>query len=187
MPTETIKAIAKKSKKPIKDVEKAWEKSKALAKKSYDPKEDAYWPTVVTILKNMVMGEDGEPTPESPPAPTSGPTTTTADLAYHYKYVGDEKRSYMKGVKKKTKYPKPDITKISTEKELFNRIESVVKAINNPAKENKLFGGYFSYHYDRDDNDAGEMDEIFRRNFDKCLDSVEKHAGIKHSYVNKLV
>ena len=54
MPASIVKSLARKSGQSLKDVERKWQKAKALASQSKDASDPQYYALVVGILKRLV-------------------------------------------------------------------------------------------------------------------------------------
>jgi hypothetical protein len=60
MPSNTVKSFAEKSGKPVKEVERLWNKAKGIVEKQYsmDENDDNYYALVTGTLKKMLSIEE---------------------------------------------------------------------------------------------------------------------------------
>ncbi len=78
MPSSIVQSFALKTGKSIEEIEKKWEEAKAIVKKKTSESDKRFYPTVVSVLKNMLgLNEDVA-------------MTTTADIAVVPKRLGEK-------------------------------------------------------------------------------------------------
>lgn len=81
MPSNIVISLANKTGKTVAEVESKWEEAKKVVKKKTSENDDKYWPTVVSVTKNMLgLNEDA----------TASPVTTTSDIATVPKRLGEK-------------------------------------------------------------------------------------------------
>ncbi len=54
MPSSIVQSFALKTGKSIEEIEKKWEEAKAIVKKKTSESDKRFYPTVVSVLKNML-------------------------------------------------------------------------------------------------------------------------------------
>lgn len=80
MPSNIVKSLAQKTGKSEAEVEAKWEEAKKIVKKKTSENDDKYWPTVVSVVKNMLHVNEDVGTVAM---------TTTADIAVVPKRLGE--------------------------------------------------------------------------------------------------
>lgn len=77
--------------------EDVWEKAKAAADKTYDREDEAYWPSVVTIYRNMGGTVAGKPDAQKPTASESANEVTLSDLRAQLQKLASADKRFAKG------------------------------------------------------------------------------------------
>lgn len=77
--------------------EDVWEKAKAAADKTYDREDEAYWPSVVTIYRNMGGTVVGKPDAQEPAASESANEVTISDLRAQLQKLASADERFAKG------------------------------------------------------------------------------------------